>query len=143
MTDAAAIDQVIEKVDTAGWPARLLEVAEVIGADSALLLVEKFGGIRVYVPSQEMLHHSHHLARELGWDKALTLCQAWGGEHIDVPTLYYAKAKKQRIVNAIGSNRAIAIRFGVTEAYVRKLRAGMGAQDQVDLFQFNADTGSG
>lgn len=134
MTDVASMDKVVEKIDTTGWPSRLLEVAEVIGADSALLLVEKFGGISVYVPSPEMLRRDHHLVRELGWDKAMTLCQARGGEHIDVPTLYYARAKKQRIVNAVGSNRAIAMRFGVTEAYVRKLRAGMTEQDQGDLF---------
>lgn len=132
MSDQAA--PIEQEVDTTGWPARLLEVAEEIGSASALLLVEKFAGISLYVPTERELTRSHLLVRELGWDKAVTLCQARGGEHIEVPTLYYARAKKAAIVRAIGSNRAIAMKYRVTEAYVRRLRRHLFEDKQRSLF---------
>lgn len=121
------------EVDVTGWPNRLLEVAEEIGAASALGLVEKFGGISLYIPSAKELTRSHLLVRELGWNKAEALCLARGGEHVEIPTLYYARAKKAAIVRATGSTRAIALRYRVTEAYVRRLRKGLKQTTQLTL----------
>lgn len=132
MTDAGAIDQ-MEKIDTTGWPARLLEVAEEIGAAAALLLVERFGGISLYIPTVQALKRDHLLVRALGLEAATQLCKARGGEHVEVPTLYYARSKKVRIVNATGSTRAIAMRYGVTESYVRRLRQGLEQDEQLPL----------
>lgn len=121
------------EVDTTGWPTRLLEVAEEISPASALLLVEKFGGISLYVPTARELGRNHLLVRELGWEKAVALCEARGGEHIEIPTLYYARAKKAAIVRAVGSTRAIAMRYRVTEAYVRRLRKDLKQTNQLSL----------
>lgn len=121
------------KIDTTGWPTRLLEVAEEISAESALLLVDKFAGISLYVPTKKELTRNHLLVRELGWDKAVALCEARGGEHIEIPTLYYARAKKAAIVGAVGSTRSIAMKYRVTEAYVRRLRKDLKQETQMSL----------
>lgn len=126
-------ETVVEPVETLGWPAGLLELAEEIGAPACLALVDRFPGVEVYVPTTEQLPRDHHLVRALGWETAVALTAARGGEHFAVPTLFYARCKKSRIIKATGTNRAIALKFGVTESYVRRLRAGLVEDKQFAL----------
>lgn len=122
-------------------PERARVIAELIGLPATLKLVERFGGVRVYVP--QTMPPSHALVDLLGADAAERLSRAFGGdEHFDVPRCTLA-ARRLRDAALIAdfldgtSHRALALKYRLTERAVRKIiaRAGITADDrQPELF---------
>ena len=119
------------KIDMRGWPAGLVELAEVVGPEAALILQRDWGGIRLYVPRN--LDESHPIALAIGWDAALKLCQWRPGEQLLLPSLYAARSRKAMIAAAKGSHAQIARALGVTERHVRGVKAG--AREEADTNQ--------
>ena len=67
-------------------PHFLQELIEIIGYPATLLLVEHFGGIRVFVPdSTQKLTADHVLVRRLGLDAAIRLTEYSPSAEIPVP----------------------------------------------------------
>jgi Mor family transcriptional regulator len=64
-------------------PASLDPYVELLGLDLVLLLVEHFGGTRIYVPKR--VDEKHRLVEAIGLGGALKLVQSCGGEQILVP----------------------------------------------------------
>ncbi|MEX0732863.1 MAG: Mor transcription activator family protein [Aquisalimonadaceae bacterium] len=107
-------------------PARIAEIAEVVGMSAALELVQGWGGLRVYVPEQ--LQSDHPLARALGVSAARALAARYGREKIDVPRCVAAvRAARDECIrrdHAAGvSARQLAITYQLTERAIWKILA--------------------
>lgn len=122
-------------------PERARAIAELIGMPATLKLVERFGGVRIYVP--QTVPPSHALVDLLGRDAADRLAIAFGGdEHFDIPRCTLAARRvrdAQLVADFLGgmSHRLLAIKYQLTERGVRKIiaRAGITADDrQPELF---------
>jgi hypothetical protein len=116
-----------------GWPASLVEIAEIVGVAPTLMLVQAYGGVGCYVP--HAIEATHPIAQAIGPDAAHKLAQAFGGSKLDVPVLAVARQKKSQIAQATGKTSDVARLFGVTARWVRMIR-NSGAPDprQIDMF---------
>ncbi|MBX9752297.1 MAG: hypothetical protein K5Q68_22095 [Roseococcus sp.] len=116
-----------------GWPASLVDIAEVIGVAAALRLVDAFGGMTLYVP--EKLDPAHRLVQSIGMSAAEALIARYGLEKIEVPTLHMARTRKALIANTTGPTHLVARELGVTTRWVRMVRNVPGADPrQMDMF---------
>ncbi len=131
MTDARTVMR--------GWPASLVEIAEVIGTAAALHLVDAYGGTVCYVPVSAV-DPAHRLVQAIGPEAAALLVARYGGEKLEVPVLRSARARKTLIATAEGSAAEIARQLGVTRRWVRMVRnAGRGDPRQIDMFADGAE----
>lgn len=108
-----------------GWPQRLVEIAEVVGPEGALLLARRFGGRAVYVPGTPIA--GHRLERLLGRPAFVTLCQHYGGMELrDIP-LAAALHNKEQMIRSLArdypdmSRSRIAETARTTERHVRRV----------------------
>lgn len=116
-----------------GWPASLVEIAEVIGPAAALRLVDAYGGTVCYVPMA--VAPEHRLAQAIGIQAAELLAARYSGEKIEVPVLHSARTRKSLIARAEGGVSEVARALGVTRRWVRMVRnAGRGDERQIDMF---------
>ena len=65
-------------------PPTIARIAELIGLQAALRLVEKFGGTRIYIP-EELPTPDHVLAKTIGYGEANALCAAFARDWLSVP----------------------------------------------------------
>ena len=65
-------------------PPKLAELVDEIGFPATLKLVEKWGGIRLYVPLEDNLSAEHPIAKEIGFEVARKLARAHS-EWLEVP----------------------------------------------------------
>lgn len=116
-----------------GWPASLVEIAEIIGPAGALRLVDNYGGTVCYVP--QAVDTAHRLARSLGLEAAERLVARYCGEKIEVPVLHAARSRKAIIAKAEGGVAEVARALGVTRRWVRMVRnSGRGDERQLEMF---------
>lgn len=121
-------------------PAEMDWVTRVAGPEAALILLEKQGGIALYIPHS--VSQASPLARVVGLAAARQLAEAYGGEQRVVPLLRWWRVQLERSRGL--SNRAIARKLSMTEIAVTKLlrySPRRGAADpaaasasQLDLF---------
>lgn len=100
------------------------EVADVIGLEAALRLVQAFGGVRFAVPRKCAAQHPLTIA--LGEEAVLSLERFCGGTELRIPTA--AQACRGRRDRAITAERAagravqeLARRFGLDERRVQQI----------------------
>lgn len=117
-------------------PERARAIAELIGMPATLKLVERYGGMRIYVP--QTIPPAHTLVDLIGRDAAERLARAFGGdEHFDLPRCTVA-ARRVRDALLVAdflaemSHRQLAGKYQLTERGVRKIiaRAGISADDR-------------
>ncbi|MBB5043545.1 hypothetical protein [Shinella fusca] len=97
---------------------------EALGEDGFLRLVERYGGIRLYVPADV---RASGLADEITIQHATTLVAAFAGVAIRVPL---ARRFRHGIYKRWGySNSKIARMLGVTETAITKMNADHGCID--------------
>src|SRR5579883_2549479 len=64
-----------------GWPARLVEIADLIGDAAALRLVAAFGGLRIYIPAQPKPDQA--LWQAVGESAAHLLAERYGSAEVE------------------------------------------------------------
>lgn len=104
-----------------------------IGAEATLALVERWGGLRLYVPSPAS--PDGELWRVVGEDAARYLAHRYGREQIKVPL---ARNWRILVYHARGLPQAqVARRVGVIERTVERVlsRAKSGRSVQMDFFE--------
>ncbi len=104
------------------WPFTLRGIAQSIGVDGAMSLVEHLGGLEYYIPVQAT--EDHELARVLGMSLFQRLARSHGGQRIAIPRDPYASAAKGQIMTLAEQGidaRTIARQVGVTQRYVRRV----------------------
>lgn len=113
-------------------PSSVRSVAEVIGMDAAVRLMRAaYDNRQVYVPASD-IQPGHRLHEVLKPDEVTALRRTFGGELLPYPS---AKGVKRRIAaerkaRAIREDimasipvRYIAVKHGVSERYIRRLRS--------------------
>ena len=120
-------------------PRVLQDFVRLIGLAATMILVEHFGGRRLYIPVNP--HPEHHLARLIGLDKLEALSRVYGLEdHFDIPKADRAlrALRDQRIRSEYGPKSAstLAREHGLTERQIWNIvgRDAEPDRDQVNLF---------
>ncbi len=113
---------------------RFSDLSALIGSPAALLLVETYGGRRVYVPDR--INEHHPIASLIGKPAAEALCAAHGPGWITVPisSAMQADLRKGQIVRMLRAGhevRAIASELGVSERLVKRHRARLKAEGRI------------
>jgi hypothetical protein len=99
----------------------LEELAEAIGEESLLRLLETRGGMRVYIPHQPKASDS--LAASIGLSAAIGLSQIYGGDRIEVPNPTPRKVRILELRSHGLSIDAIAHQLGCTRRRVFQVLA--------------------
>lgn len=126
-------------------PEQLRTLAEHIGEDAMLKLLEAYGGVHLAVPTLARIPAGHRLVEILG-SQALTLCHHYGGSVISVPKAHVAalamRNRRIRTARAMGySHASLAREYGLTERQIYNICAAdmtdidHGRPDQQDLFE--------
>lgn len=119
-------------------PGILRELVDLIGLAATQKLVERYGGVRLYVPKQ--FDPEHALVKLIGHTAAAKLVTAFGGQdHFDIPKALSATiaVRNARIKAEYGelSQRTLALKYDLTERQIRNILAGVAEDDgQSDLF---------
>jgi hypothetical protein len=116
-------------------PGELRYIGELIGVEGALRLVEKWPGVRLYIP--KAVTPEHPLAELLGVESARQLCQAYPGEGLELPVaLRWRLAMRNALIAQSGqSQRNLALGHRLTVRQIRNIQ-GAAKQDsgQESLF---------
>lgn len=103
----------------------LQKIEAQIGMDNTLLLVDVYGGTRLYVPKLR-LADDHPLVVLLGMDAAVKLQKLFGGDaHFDLTRAKNVRRLRQnteirRLRNEL-SVRDLALKFNLNERTIRKI----------------------
>jgi Mor family transcriptional regulator len=118
-------------------PKVLQEFVRLIGLHATMLLVERFGGLRIYIPLNPTA--DHHFAQLIGWDNLQKLSQVYGREdHFQLPKAERAltAVRNAKIKSEYGpkSIRQLAAEHGLTERHITRIVGAPTNDDQVELF---------
>lgn len=126
----------MKKSEESVMPQSIQEIEQLIGTKATLLLVERFGGIRFYVP--QTITSDHELARLIGIDAAQKLTKHYGGGRYEVPRLSQANLDRRNIEiknqYRFFSQSQLAVKFGLTQRQVRNIVGTGKNDDQMELF---------
>ncbi|OIR16795.1 Mor transcription activator family protein [mine drainage metagenome] len=107
------------------YPRVFLEIAEAVGQEAALIICERYGGTRLYVPKK--ITSDHSLVELVGMEDALKLSSIFGGLlHFDIPQCNDIKRvqRDERIradrVSGM-SIRLIAQKYRLSERRIRNI----------------------
>lgn len=98
-------------------PAEIKEIADAIGAEATLRLLEAYAGIRIYIPAT--VNQASPLARDIGLEAAQALARLRGPDDWKVPSLKSWRARVYRargmsvndIARKLGSDRSTVQRY--------------------------------
>lgn len=100
----------------------LEELVELIGEESAIKLIQRFGGTTLYIPHNPPQDHA--LSFVLGYEAATKLASAYGGEDLFLPLVrQWLREQQRRMIHDLKAqavpNNQIAQRIGCTSRWVR------------------------
>jgi Mor family transcriptional regulator len=120
-------------------PKVLQDFVRLIGLHATMLLVERFGGLRIYIPLNPK--PDHHFAQLIGMDNLLKLSQVYGREdHFELPkaerALLALRNAKMKAEYGPKSVRELAAEHHLTERQVTRIVGSLDAKndDQNELF---------
>jgi Mor family transcriptional regulator len=111
-------------------PRVLQEFVRLIGLHATMLLVERFGGLRIYIPLNATAEH--HFAQLIGLENLQKLSQVYGREdHFELPKAERAllALRNAKIRGEYGpkSIRQLASEHQLTERHVTRLVGALDA----------------
>lgn len=122
--------------DFSGLPASVRDIAETLGLEIVIKLVEHFGGVELRIPHK--LHDSHKLM-VMGIDHATQLCEYCPEDTIFVPVSLNARPNTRTVqqLEDQGLKRwEIARELGITQRHVRRLaNSSYEDPDQINMFE--------
>ena len=113
-------------------PPVLQDFVRLIGLQPTMALVERFGGLRIYIPTPERTTADHQFAQIIGVDNLLKLADAYGGlEHFQLPKAEKAllAVRNARIAadySTTKTARQIATEYRLTEGQIVRILAAQG-----------------
>lgn len=117
-------------------PLSMLSIAECVGFDAAIVIMDNFGGLSsFYIPRVAV--ETHKMAALIGFENYKKLCKEFGGERIFIPRGAFRRLKKSLIIEADKSisQRKLCLMLGVTDRYIRKVKTELEAdKKQGELF---------
>lgn len=122
--------------DFSSLPASVRDIAETLGLEIVIKLVEHFGGVELRIPHK--LHDTHKLM-VLGIDHAQALCEYCPEDTILVPMSLSPSQNRQAVqkLEQEGLKRwEIARELGITQRHVRRLANSSPKDDprQISMF---------
>lgn len=116
----------------AALPPLLREMRDIIGLSPTLALVQRYGGLRIYIPTPANAGPEHPLAQIIGHSGLLALAERYGGsEHFQLPKGDRALLvlRNAAIVSAYTAEqkdggktaRALAAEHGLTESQIVRI----------------------
>lgn len=121
-------------VDAALLPPLLQEFEALIGLDATMALVRVYGGLRLYIPTEQRVHPDHPIAQLIGEPALRRLAAHYGGlPHFALPKAERAliATRNARIAAAYAADktvRQLAIEHCLTERQVERIIAASGVQ---------------
>lgn len=108
-------------------PESLKDIAAAIGYENTILLVNKYGGQRLWIKRQPTLDWDVLLL--LGYEATYALCKLCGGSQIEISTCQFLKIEERnqqiRCDRATHSIEALARKYGLRREWIRQIvRAG-------------------
>lgn len=105
-------------------PKSIQQIIAVVGMDSALKIVQSYGGGAVYVPIKP--EPQHPLSDLLGFKALCQLVSVYGGEHLPIPRCLKAiiGVRNQKILSeflAGKSQRKLAYQYNLTERTINTI----------------------
>lgn len=116
-------------------PGELRYIGELIGVEGALRLVEKWPGVKLYIP--QAVTPEHPLAELLGQDAARKLCETYPGESLEIPVLrdWRLAMRNALIAQSDQSQRTLALGHKLTVRQIRNIQGAAKADSgQESLF---------
>lgn len=113
-------------------PKLLQDFVRIIGIEATMLLVERFGGLRIYVPKNPRPDHT--FAQLIGYDNLVKLSHVYGLEnHFELPkamrALLAIRNAKIRSEYGTKSIRQLAAEHRLTERHITRI---VGLDDQAN-----------
>jgi Mor family transcriptional regulator len=105
-------------------PPVLQEIEGLIGHEATMKLVDRWGGLNLYVP--ESMPKNHRISRTIGADAAQALADVYGGDTINMPRahIYHAVRRQMEIFRRHRSGEPVeklAAEYGVTWRAIYKM----------------------
>lgn len=116
-------------------PNSLQDIAETLGLNVALKVIEHFGGQEIKFPVR--VRDDHEVCQALGKEDAAALCQFLGGSLIYVPHMRARRSIRLDVLaleDAGRERREIARILGVSQRHVRRMANIRPHRNQLDLF---------
>lgn len=112
MTAALAVDQL---------PDSLREIGEALGMEAALAMLDKFAGIRLFIPKR--IGTEHLLTKALGQEVAQHLSREFGGETLSIPRAARARrqVRNREIIRRYDGGESVRTLAGVYKLTERQL----------------------
>lgn len=120
-------------------PPLLQDFVRIIGLQPTMRLVERFGGLRIYIPMHAA--PDHQFSQVIGLDNLAKLATVYGGEaHFQLPKAQRAllALRDEAIRSAFGTRsiRQLAIDYQLTERHVSRIVSSGAHNDlQNSLFE--------
>lgn len=128
-------------IDTELLPPLLQDFVRLIGLQATMALVERSGGLRLYIPTPDRVSDAHHLAQVVGLDNLRKLADVYGGEdHFQLPKAERAllAVRNARIAADYSTHktaRQLAAEYRLTERQVTRIVSDLGAVAPLDRRQ--------
>ena len=122
-------------------PPVLQDFVRLIGLQPTMALVERFGGLRIFVPTPERCTDEHQFAQIIGTANLVKLADAYGGlEHFQLPKAEKAllAVRNARIAadySTTKTARQLAAEHRLTEGQVVRILSAQGAAAPADRRQ--------
>lgn len=122
-------------------PPVLQDFVRLIGLQPTMALVERFGGLRIFVPTPERCTDEHQFAQIIGTANLVKLADAYGGlEHFQLPKAEKAllAVRNARIAadySTTKTARQLAAEHRLTEGQVVRILSAQGATAPSDRRQ--------
>jgi hypothetical protein len=128
-----------KQADAADYmPPSLKDLVTLIGFPATLKLVERYGGLPLYVPREEHLNADHGIVATIGADLARKLSRDRGTETLEIPRaagyLRWVRDQVMRRQYETRSASELAREFGMTRRNVFYRVGTDEDDDQGDLF---------
>lgn len=121
-------------------PPLLQDFVRLIGLKPTMALVERVGGLRIYIPTPERVTPEHPYAAIIGHDNLVRLAREYGSlPHFQLPKAEKAlKAVRDARIAADFAHktaRELAAEHGLTEGHIVRILAAQGASAPPDRRQ--------
>jgi Mor family transcriptional regulator len=130
--------QINTSINVSLLPYILQDLVALIGLPATMKLVEQYGGIRLYVPKNDMADN-HELVKLIGREAAQQLQNEYAGEsHFDIP-LAMGAMRAVRNANIRTDRQEMSVsetarKYRTTERHIRFICNDMEDDRQVGLF---------
>ena len=122
-------------------PPLLQDFVRLIGLQPTMALVQRFGGLRIFIPTTDRVTADHQFAQIIGTDNLAKLADAYGGlEHFQLPKAEKAllAVRNARIAadyRTTKTARQLAAEHRLTEGQVVRILSAQGATAPTDRRQ--------